>query len=972
MRRFFIALFIITILGIQAVAMAAGGSISGTVTDAQSGDPLIGANVIVATTSLGAATDVDGHFTIKNVPAGTYTLNVTFIGYQAKQVEGVQVQDGLQTKVTIQMASAAVEGETVVVEEEADRNSVSRIVMEQRNSSNIQDAVSADQIARAGDSDAADALKRVTGVSVMANNQVYIRGLGDRYSQTQMNGVPVPSPDPEKKTVPLDLFSSSLIESITAAKTFTPDLPGVFAGGSVNIKTKAYPDNRVLNLSVGTKYDAYGVPDVHFLTAEHGKYDYWGFDDGTRAMPKDIPADIRLGKFNNQLKADYQDRLAFLGHLGREFKTDFQVHNTQLSAPVSLGFNYGDRFNPSRNVEYGFFSNVKFSNNYGYDEILNREYSLTTDRSLEAQKDMTSRKSGYNTNLGVTLSTGLTLFNSQKIKLQNIYTHGSENTVRLTQGFADNIDDGVFLKQYYGEKSLNTTTLSGTHDFHAFLKQHLEWSATTGISHLNEPDVNRLNYRLREERDVPVYQMDVFSWSAGAREFTSGYDRNLNLDLNDEFSFSDAHNAEYKVKVGLRSQGKSREFSKRAFYHDYSTGGFPSSVSEIPGPEQVGAGLTDDNFYRIDDSGTVHQGLFIAENTKGSDAYSAGERLQAQYAMVDVPLGLSLLPALNNIRFIGGVRREAYHLDLRPFDPVTGTPYSSTITNGNPIESNIDEVRYLPSLNLIANLTTNTNLRLSHSQTIARPEFREIAPFEFQTFYGDAVQVGYPFLKTTTIRNYDVRYEWFPSAAEMVSVSLFTKQFTNPIETSLVQTADRTYRTPQNALSAFTRGVEVETRKHLNFIPMELGRVNLHLNATYLRSQVKTDSTVTLFNGHVTHNSASTRNRPLEGQSNYLFNASLEYNNLRGLVVTAAFNTFGKRLISLGTAGLPNIYEYPFNALNLTASKALGHFKVGLKIKNLLDARHRFGQVDPAEHILKLTEAYRPGRSVSLDITYHL
>jgi len=584
---------------------------------------------------------------------------------------------------------------------------------------------------------------------------------------------------------------------------------------------------------------------------------------------------------------------------------------------------------------------------------------------------MTSRQSSYDTNLGVTFSAGVTLLNSHRIKFHDVYTHGSENYTTMTQGYADNIDQGLFLKQFYGEKNLNTATVSGIHDFDLLWDQHLEWSYTNGYSDLTEPDVNRVNYRIRPEREQETYQMDTYAWSAGTREFTWGFDKNQNLDLSHESSFYDKNSAEYKIKWGIRRQENSRQFEKRSFFHQYSRGSFPTEISEITNIYNVGSGLVDDNYYRYE-NGQETDGLIIAENTQGSDAYEAGESLSAEYFMINVPLGLSIAPALNRVRFVGGLRRESYTLNLNPFDPISGEPYTSNITAGDPIESKIDESVLLPSYNLITKLSTNINLRLAYSRTIARPEFREIAPFEFQSFYGAAVQVGFPFLKTTRVKNYDVRFEWYPSAAEMFSLSLFTKEFTNPIETSLIQTADRTYETPQNALSATNYGIEIEWRERLDFIPIDFGQVSIHINSTYIQSSVETDSTVTLFNGYVTHNSATTEKRPMEGQSDFLFNGSVSYNNLNGFQMNLAYNVFSKRLIALGTAGLPNIYEYPFHSVNLTLSKDLGRFKVDFKIKNLLDDEHRYGQIDPGSSELKLTQSYRAGRTVSTGISYSL
>lgn len=970
MKTYLLAIVLVLFAVLPSQELFAG-TITGYVTGAKSQQPLIGANVLIQDTDLGAATDLDGYFIIRNIPEGKYTVVATFIGYEQRRINNVEVHSNLKTNLDISLESASLEMESVVVEGTAKKTSDSGILLEQRNSSNVQDGVSSAQMSKSGDSDAADALKRVTGVSVVDGNSVYVRGLGERYTNTQMNGVPVPSPDPEKKTVPLNLFSTSLLESITAAKTFTPDLPGVFAGGSVNIRTKAYPDNRSFNISLGSTYNMYGVSNVNFLTTHGGSTDFFGYDDGTRTLPSDVPENIRLYEHNTELGTQLKDRRAYLGNIGRGFESDFTVQQQQPGRPVSFGVNYGDRFNPTREFEWGFFSNLKFSNGYSFNRMVNREYSIQ-DESLVAIKDMASDESAYNTNTGFTLSTGFKYKDNHKVKLHHVYTHDSKNSVRLTEGYADNIDHGLFLKEYYVEKMLNNTSLSGHHTLNSPFEQRIDWSVTAGISQLLEPDVKNLNYRLRDEGNQSYYQMDTYSWSAGTREFTTGDDMNGNIDLNYQAVFTDRYNAEYKFKTGLRVQGKTRQFEKRSFYHKHTSGGFPSDVSEIEDPAAVGSGLTDDAYYSLDESGNPQDGLIVVESTQGSDGYGADEVLNAEYFMIDIPLGLSVMPALNRVRFIGGVRREDYRLNLLPYNPVSGQPYSSSLTGGDPLESIIDEVEYLPSLNLATQTSENTKLRLAYSQTIGRPEFREIAPFEFQSFYGDAVVVGYPFLKTTDIQNYDIRFEWFPQVSEIIALSLFTKQFTNPIETSLVQTADRTYRTLQNAKSATNSGVEFEVRENLDFIPIKYGQTSVQFNATYIQSSVTTNSVVKMFNGVEAANSATTTKRPLEGQSDILVNASIHYSDLQGFNASLAYNAYSKRLRALGTYGLPNIYEYPFHSVNLTSSKQLGSFEVSMKIKNLLGAERKFGQIDPKTDEMKITKGYSPGRAISLGIAYKL
>ncbi|MCF7804708.1 MAG: carboxypeptidase-like regulatory domain-containing protein [Candidatus Marinimicrobia bacterium] len=976
-RQLVISIAIILITGSTLFA-ASTGRITGQIVDSETGDPLIGANVILEATQSGAATDLNGNFMIRGIRPGIYTVKATYIGYEAKRITGVEVQESTTTRLDIALAPSSLQMDEVVVEVDAKQSGDVHLLTEQRNSSNVQDGISAAQMSRAGDSNAADALARVTGVSVIDGKTVQVRSLGERYTNTQMNGAPIPSPDPDKKTVPLNLFSSALLESITASKTFTPDLPGTFAGGSVNIKTKAYPDNRVFKFSLSAGNNFYGTDNIQYRQTDGGRYDFFGFDDGTRSMPASIPDTIRLGVYNGKLSESPLTRKELLGQYGADFQTGYQSVSGLPGRPISLGASYGDRFNPNGNLEYGFFSTLKFSNDYDYTVADINEYSMNNDLTMSARLGKDRAQSEYSTNLGASFSTGMELFNAHKIKFHHLYTHNSANEVTSEEGFAANFDNGMFIKHYFSEKSISTSTLSGSHQLGSPMHHRLEWSYTNATSRLSEPDTKRLNYREKQAfgaQDSTYFQMDTYSWSAGTREFLSGDDNNASLDLNWEMSLNDRFNQPYKLKLGTRIQDNNREFERRSFYHSYankySAGSWDPEVTVVT-DGQYGAALTDSNYFSVDADGNVTPGLIIRESTQPSDAYSASEDLNAGFAMVEVPLGFGLFQPLNRVRFIGGARYETYQMNLQPYDPVTNEPYKGNISGSDTLLSNINEVELLPSYNLIVALSEKSNLRLAYSHTVARPEFREIAPFEYREFYGEEPYVGFPFLKTTDIRNYDIRYEWFPRAGELLAATLFTKDFTNPIENSLIEVADGSYRTPQNARSASSWGAEFELRTKLGFIPQDYGVFEVQFNTTYSQTEVETDSVVTLFTGYQVRNTATAISRPLQGQSDLIMNASLNYRDLQGLSATMAYNTFTKRPRSIGAGGLPNEYEYPFHSLNLTVSKNIQKFSIGFKAKNLLNSKVKFGQIEPATSELKTTKVYQPGQSISLGVSYNL
>jgi outer membrane receptor protein involved in Fe transport len=460
------------------------------------------------------------------------------------------------------------------------------------------------------------------------------------------------------------------------------------------------------------------------------------------------------------------------------------------------------------------------------------------------------------------------------------------------------------------------------------------------------------------------YNLVTSSSKAGIRSFTRGQDLNSNFDLNYQGKVR-LFFIKGNWKIGSRYQLKSRSFEKRSFSHIYYGEG-ASSVFVVDS-SQFGSSFSPENFLSEDS-----EGLILVENTDGAsrNGYSADEQINAQYVMVDIPMYNPFPNTKKRIILIAGIRREQYTLDLVPYNPVTGQHYINPLMGSGVVHSRLNEVNYLPSLNLIFDLQQNVKLRLSHSRTVARAEFREIAPFEYQEFYSGDVAVGYPYLKTTHIGNNDFRLEWYPSPAEFLSFSIFDKSFENPIEIALIKTSDLTYKTYQNGRRAHTAGIEFELRKRLLRLPMKAGILMILINGTVSSSDVAVNDRVTLFNGVEIANSVTSKRRPLQGQSDRVFNMGLNYITRGGLNITLAYNTFSKRLNSLGTGTLTDVYEYPFNSLNMSSTKKVGRIRISLKATNLLDARVKYGQIEQSTGKLKLTDYFRPGRSFSFGIRY--
>lgn len=957
------------------------GKITGTITDAGSGEVLVGANVQIVGTQMGAATDSEGEYTIPNVTAGTYELRATYIGYERMTKKYVEIAARQSLTVDFTLQVSALESEQVEVEGTVKRGGELERLTEKKESVNFQDAVSSEQISKAGDSDAAEALRRITGVTIEDDKFAVVRGLGNRYTKTQLNNNPVPSPEPDKQAVPLNLFPSALLDGIVANKTFTPDMPGTFAGGTLDIRTKAYPDQRTFHLKLGTKHHSYLSNDYTYRLGEGGRYDYWGYDDGSRDLPDAIPEDVVLRKEADSISYEYTDgKLQYtyyypdtsihtpeawqdkLSRYGRAFDTGFTFDKVTPSRPVSLGLNFGDRYTIGPDFEYGFFVNSDFSNSYSYKNYASKQYFTTGDSLVPSLEQRRIKETGYKTNLAGTFSSGFSYKDRHRARFQYLYTHTSNDKIAYGIGQTQNVDDGIFIKHHYIEKTISNYTLSGQSNFNFLLGHTIDWSYSTGTSYRYEPDTRRHNYLVNGADSTGRVRVMRSSSEAGQREFIFGEDNNANFDMNYTLTHQLAGGAPLKIKMGLRSQDKDRDFWKRHFYHEQTDSWIGSDRIDT---DSLGTEFADDEFFEMAGDTVLQEGLVMVENQSdiSRNAYRAKEDLMAGFLMFEVPLGFGMYKPLDHLRFIGGVRHEDYLMEVTPYNPVTG----DTTTHN----AEIDEYDILPSFNLIYE-QGEFIVRGAYSETVGRGEFREIAPFAYQDFYGKEIKIGNPDLKTSRIYNTDFRVEWYPNPAELVSVGLFHKHFKNPIDVAvfLAGGSDRINKVYTNALSAETRGVEIEIRKKLNFIPIEVGYGSISLNTTISRSTVQNDSVVTFFTGY-DFRPVSENQRPLPGQSDRIVNATLDLMFRPGYRFNLAYNAFSRRLSS-AMAYVGSEYEFPFHSLNLTASRQFGHFTVGMKAKNLLNSTVRYGLIEESTGERKYTQEYKPGVSMSLSVSYDL
>ncbi len=908
--------------------------ITGIVVDSNTEAPLVDVTIRVTDTQIRVTTDETGTFSLE-LPIGTYKIQASASFYNTYVVTDLQVKaDETPEPLRVLLVAQVVKLDAIKMPVQLSQSSERGLLEQRMRSSRIEDSISTEEMSRLPASSAGEAIKRVTGVSIVGGRYVFVRGLGERYSNTLLNNVEIPSPEPNRRVVPMDIFPASLLASLQTVKTFSPDQPGGFAGGSVQVFTKDFPEALSMSLSMSTGFNTQATGEEG-LTYPGGDYDFLGFDDGSRQLPsiiEDQAADVPIRERGRFTPAGFtpQEIQAF----GQSFENVWTPERQPL--PVNQGYKFS--LGNSRTIfgkQFGYLGVISYGNSHNYGTQVRNAYRIGLNQTLSPVTSYDIERSGNEVDWGTVLNTSLRFSPEHLISLKTFLTHTAENETRTWKGFnADRNTDMRSTRLRYVERQLFSGQFAGMHDFNFGEPEpelevpedsavSMEWRLTYSRAARDEPDTRENIYE--DRGDGTFVFRDVTQ--SGSRFF---------FDLED-----DEYNAraDWKVRIGTESlfkfggmlRDRARTFDVRRFRF------LPS--------DQVDAtvNLSDQPEILFQTENIAPRVFELRESTRSTDNYLADHNIYSGYMMLDLPLSAKW-------QVMSGVRLESSDQTVTTYDPFAATRKE--------IEANLQTLDWLPGLNVTYRLTERMNLRFAASRTITRPDFRELAPFEFTDFVGGRTILGNPELERTQIDNFDFRWEVFPQIGGILAVSAFYKRFQKPIE-QIVQPQAEVRITYENAEGAHNYGLELEARQNLGVLTDALRNFSINTNAALISSQVVLPEDVGI---------QTSSERPLQGQCPYIVNVSVGFDDPNwGISSALAYNIFGRRLSEVGNHGVPDVYEQPRGQLDASFSRTVAnHFKFSVSAKNLLDpyVHYKIGEETYVE--------YKIGRSFSFGISYNL
>lgn len=897
----------------------ASGDVTGRILD-EEGAPVAGARLFVRGVDVQATSDDDGRYAL-TLPSGARELTVLRAGFATTAVAVEVPADGrLDHDIVLPPASAALED--VVITAPYVEGSVASLLDERRSSSAVADVLGAEEMSRAGAGDAASALSRVTGITVVGGRYVYVRGLGDRYSSALLNGSFLPSPEPERRVVPLDLFPSSILEGVVVQKSYSPDMPGEFGGGVVQLRTRKPPTAPEASVSLSGAY-RHGTTFQQGLDDTNGPTDWLGFDGGFRDLP-DAIVDASAEKALEESDRFFPDRgytpeqLEALGEaLPRRWNTRRRTLPPDAGASVSLGSGM-----ENDTLALGGLAALTYGSTWQQLAFDRTYYIVGADEQLEVQNQYAFDQATHEVSLGAFATAGLDV-GATTVRYTGMINRSSDDTARVYEGFNRDLGGDLRItRTRFVERQLSWHQLLGQHGIGDAVQ--VDWRAVVARADRDEPDRRETRYDYEEQlgtwllSDRPEGN-GVFTSALAEDTLELGADLTLFLP-----TWLDADRVDrgfFKVGASRFTRDRVVDTRRYKFFHKGDRSRDPDvlalSPDEVFVPENIGS-----------------DGFQFEEFTRQTDNYTAQQQLLATYGMLDVPL-------TPWARVMGGARVESSAQAVSTFELFN--------PDAAPVGAELDTVDVLPAASLTLSPLDDVQVRTSYGRTVSRPEFRELSPATFNDVTGGRLTFGNENLTRATIDHVDLRVDWFPGPGEVFSLSLFRKRFTDPIETIVVVSAQQSV-TWANAGAATNDGVELEYRKDL---PLNLYSAG---NVALVASRIDLGDA-----GGI----QTSDERPLQGQSPYVVNVQFGWDHPdRGDRFTVLYNVAGRRIVEVGAQGAPDTYALPVHQLDAVVRKDLGRgLALTVKGGNLLDSVARTMQ--GSEEVDAIRKGWRVGLGLS-------
>ncbi|MEZ4256528.1 MAG: TonB-dependent receptor [Polyangiales bacterium] len=827
-------------------------------------------------------TDLDGAYELSLSP-GRYRLRFEEDVYEILVRDDVMVAPAEFAVVdaALTLNTGKLQDEAVIVTRFNVRSAAAQL-QARRDATVVKDAISAEEMQRTPDSNAGDSARRVPGVSVVGGRYLVVRGLSGRYTNALLNGVRLPNSDPDEPGVQLDLFPRQMLNSLSVTKTFSPDIPGNFAGGSLQLETRDFPDAFTLEVQLTTNANTESIGQ-QVLTYDGGSLDFLGLDDGTRGLPSDVPTERVIASARGLSRADVDE-------VARSFPNRWTRSSTTGIPDIGVSVTAGDTLKLGGH-KLGILSNVNYGHNWRQASGTVGKTRVGAGDRVELAEDLKTETGTRQVTWGALSTVTYEASRSDELSFVGMWNHASEDTTRVARGHSDNEGADIVAQRFrLVERNLGVVQLLGDHtDFGLLAGSRLKWQLNGSFTGRDEPDTR--DVMLQEEndaffwRDVPGSGERLYSgltqWDGGG-----GFD----------FAFPVGF---VQAKTGALAQYTDRGFTARRFGLAFV--GNSADDRFLPLPE----------LFAADNVGTLTR---LQELTRSDDSYQANQLLLAGYAMADAKL-------LEWLRVVGGARIESFGQHVESYSPFPEERKDAIATDRTDTDA-------LPSASLIFGLSEKMFVRAAYGGTVARPEVRELAPFLYQDFVRRRTVQGNPDLLRTYIHNFDLRWEWFFGDTEVVAFSAFYKDFRHPIE-QVVQDRQGNV-TYDNVDGATNFGGEAEVRVGLGHLHPGLGPFSIGGNVSLIRSSVELSD--------AQRGTATSAERPLAGQSPYVANLSLgcALPDI-GLTSFVYYNVFGKRIEEVGKLGLPDVYQEPFHSLDVSAAWEFAtHWKLTVTASNIL------------------------------------